>query len=73
MYILILVATACLSLLAGYLICKFMLNKRSYSGTIIVIPSEDKLVYSLELDENPEKLQHMSEVTFKVEFSDESS
>lgn len=48
-------------------------RKKTYSGTIKVIPSEGKLIYSLELEEDPIVLQNMREVIFKVETSDESS
>lgn len=48
-------------------------RKRIYSGIIRVIPSEGKLIYSLELQKDPITLQEMREVTFKVETSDESS
>ena len=48
-------------------------KRKSHSGTIRVIPQEGKLIYSLELDEDPVILQDMREVVFKVETSEESS
>jgi hypothetical protein len=56
-----------------FLILLYSSKVRSYSGTIKVIRQENKLVYSLELDEDPEELEHMNEVIFKVDTSDESS
>jgi hypothetical protein len=43
------------------------------SGVMKVIKEEDRVLYSLELHEDPSLLEHMSEVIFKVETSDESS
>lgn len=42
-----------------------------YSGVMIVTRTDDKLVYSLELHEDPEEFQLRREVIFKVQTSDE--
>lgn len=36
------------------------------SGTIVVIKDGPKIIYSLELDEDPENLQHKDKVIFRV-------
>lgn len=57
----------------GFIISYTLRNKRYYAGTIKVIPNKGKLIYSLELHEDPITLQDMNEVFFKIETSDESS
>jgi hypothetical protein len=58
-------------LLKTWLITRFM----DYSGTIVVNRDEvrEKTVYSLVLDEYPEKLEFKKIVIFKVDSSDEHS
>ena len=41
-----------------------------YTGTIRVSKNEEKTVYSLILDEYPEKLEFKKEVVFRVDASD---
>lgn len=36
------------------------------SGTIVVIKDGPKIIYSLELDDDPENLQHKDKVIFRV-------
>jgi uncharacterized protein YndB with AHSA1/START domain len=36
------------------------------SGTIVVIKEGSKIIYSLELDDDPENLQHKDKVVFRV-------
>lgn len=58
----------------GFSICFMLKRKSEYSGVMKVIREENnKLVYSLELLQDPVELEYMSEVIFKVETSDESS
>lgn len=64
---------ASLAFFIGFIISSIIRNIKSYSGIIKIIPEEEKLIYSLELHEDPIMLQHMNEVVFKVETSDESS
>jgi hypothetical protein len=58
-------------LLKTWLITRFM----DYSGTIVVNRDEvrEKTVYSLVLDEYPEKLEFKKIVIFKVDSSDENT
>ena len=57
----------------GFIICTMLRKMHSYAGVMKIIREDDKLVYSLELHEDPIMLEHVSEVIFKVETSDESS
>jgi hypothetical protein len=41
-------------------------GERLFSGTIHVKKTPDKIIYSLELDHDPEDLEHMKTVSFKV-------
>lgn len=67
MYILI---SGIIGLFIGFGICFISRKTRDYSGVIKVIREENKLIYSLELHEDPEKLEYMNEVVFKVATSD---
>jgi len=60
---------ACITFPAGFAACIFLRNSRRYSGTIKITQEENKVLYSLELHEDPIVLQHVSEVVFKVETS----
>jgi len=44
----------------------FLKGQRLYSGTIHVKKTEDKIIYSLELEHDPEELETKKEVVFKV-------
>jgi hypothetical protein len=59
-----------IGIIIGFFICLWFSKKLDYSGTIKVIPDEGKLIYSLELHDDPASLQNMHEVIFKVETSD---
>ena len=57
---------------AGFAIKTLLTNRfRDYSGTIVVGTDElkEKTVYSLILDDYPEKLEFKKEVVFKVDAS----
>lgn len=51
----------------------FIARTKDYSGTMKVIRDENKILYSLELHEDPIMLEQKSEVVFKVDTSDQSS
>lgn len=57
----------------GFVMCAIRRNASSYAGRMVIIREEDRLVYSLELDEDPAMLEHKPEVVFRVVTSDESS
>jgi len=45
--------------------------KNGYDGNIVVSKDEEKIIYSLELDEDPETLQFKKKVIFKIVVPDE--
>jgi hypothetical protein len=63
----------------GFLISKYLLGRQpKYVGTIVVIKDPDapvngKVIYSLELDDNPEIIESKKEVTFRVLIPDVES
>jgi hypothetical protein len=59
--------------LFGYMMRNFLRNARYYVGVIKVTREENRILYSLEFDEDPSELEKMNEVVFKVETSEESS
>jgi hypothetical protein len=69
-YILVGGLTFILGLFIAFPIIK---KTKDYSGTMQVIRDENKVLYSLELDEDPIMFEHKSEVVFKVKTSDQSS
>lgn len=54
----------------GVLISWWLKSRKSYSGTIFVTETEEKTLYSLELEEYPEELRFKQEVVFKVDASE---
>lgn len=62
-----------MGIVIGFFI-KQWLNSKNYSGTIFVKREKDseKLIYSLELDDGPEKLEFKKIVIFKVDTSGKS-
>jgi hypothetical protein len=57
----------------GYEICKLIEYKNGYDGNIVVSSGEEKIIYSLELNEDPEPLQFKKKVIFKIVVPDEES
>ena len=53
-------------LFAGYMLCHWARSMKSFDGVMRVIKHEDKMVYSLELHEEPDTLAFKPEVIFKV-------
>lgn len=62
-----------MGIVIGFFI-KQWLNSKDYSGTIFVKREKDseKLIYSLELDDSPEKLEFKKVVIFKIDASSQS-
>jgi hypothetical protein len=50
----------------GFVLKVWLNSRASYNGVINVTRTDDKLIYSLELDDDPENLEFMDEVTFRV-------
>jgi ABC-type lipoprotein release transport system permease subunit len=57
----------------GIIIGLTLRKTAEYVGVMKVIREDDRVLYSLELKEDPTILESMNEVIFKVESSDESS
>lgn len=55
----------------GLLIGKF-LERRSSFGAIVVTKTEGRTLYSLELNDYPEKIEFRKKVVFRVEAPEES-
>jgi len=55
-------------LMAGYILRSYV-SKRflDYTGTIVVTKKEEKTVYTLELDDYPERIMFQKQVVFRVE------
>jgi len=53
-------------LFVGYMAHYWVTSMQTFSGTMRVIRDEEKTVYSLELDEDPEELAYKPMVIFKV-------
>lgn len=67
------ILVASLGFILAWIFLFFIMKSRNYSGTMRVIRDEDKVLYSLELEEDPVMLEHRNEVIFKVQTSDQSS
>ena len=73
MHILLYVLIFVLGLGIGFLVkVRYVVKFKNYSGTIYVNKDKvtEKIVYQLELDDFPEKLQFKKLVIFKVDSSD---
>ena len=55
---------------AGVYLQKIIYRNSDFDGIITVLAEDDKLIYSLELDSNPELLMFKNEVIFKVRISE---
>jgi hypothetical protein len=65
-----------LSLIVGFMIGfavkRWLISRKSYDGTILVSHEDQKTLYSLELDDYPEKIALQKEVVFKVDTTPET-
>jgi len=61
-----------LGVFAGVILHKLLGRVKSYSGIINVTKTEEKTLFSLELNENPEMIAYQDEVIFKVVTSEEN-
>ena len=65
-----------IGLLFGFLIDRWIMRAfKNYGGTIVVNTDEleEKTVYSLILDDYPERLEFQKEVVFRIDSSEKSS
>lgn len=58
--------------ITGFAAKAWLTVKRDYGGVITVTRDGDKLVYSLELQDDPVEIQYKKEVLFKVDTPEES-
>jgi hypothetical protein len=58
---------------AGYLVRVAVTNSTGYDGTIKITKIEDRTIFSLELEDDPEQLEHETKVIFRVKASDMDS
>lgn len=72
MNILIYILIFCLGLLLGFLITKLLGRKDDLIGNIVVAKSEGNTLYSLELNDDPGKIESKKKVVFKVVPDEES-
>lgn len=56
---------------AGFLTRALLGRLRSYDGTIVVTHDRNRTLYSLELEDYPDKIEFKKEVILKVDASDE--
>jgi hypothetical protein len=56
--------------LMGFLVRAWIAHRESYSGTIFITHSEEKTLYSLELNEYPELIELKKQIVFKVDASE---
>lgn len=63
----------CVGIVIGIVIKVLLERKKDFIGTIVVIKSDDKILYSLEMDDSPETLQFRTKAYFKVRIPDEES
>ena len=61
-----------LGLVAGFLVQGWLVYRRSYDGKIVVTHDRHRTLYSLELEDYPDKIEFKKEVILKVDASDES-
>jgi hypothetical protein len=64
--ILLIVSSFSIGVLFGYIVRVFLAHRMRRSGTILVTKTEDKKIFSLVLDGDPEDLENQDEVMFKV-------
>lgn len=57
---------------AGFLLRAWVAHRHSYDGKIVVTHSRNKTLYSLELEDYPDKIEFKKEVILKVDASNES-
>ena len=57
---------------AGFLLRAWLAHRQRYDGKIVVTHPGNRTLYSLELEDYPEKIEFKKEVILKVDASDES-
>lgn len=62
----------CVGIILGFLLHGVLGRLSSYDGKIIVTHNRNKTLYTLELDDYPDKIEFKKEVILKVDASDEN-
>jgi len=57
----------------GFILRKWLVDRSGYDGDLLIIKDDDKIIYSLELHEDPEMMEFKNELIFKVKPLEESS
>jgi len=57
----------------GFILRKWLVDRSGYDGDLLIIKDDNKIVYSLELHEDPETMEFKNELIFKVKPLEESS
>lgn len=63
----------CFGMFIGFLLRTWIAHREQYSGTIHITHSEEKTMYSLELEEYPETIEFKKQIVFKVDASEVES
>jgi hypothetical protein len=58
---------------AGFMLKHWLHYRHSYDGKIVVTHENHKTLYSLELEDYPEKIEFKKEIILKVDASDDES
>jgi hypothetical protein len=61
-----------LGIVLGYVVRLVLGRLQSYDGTIVVTHDQHRTLYSLELEDYPDKIEFKKEIVLKVDASDES-
>lgn len=64
--ILLLILVFIIGVLSGYICRVFIVRKAGYAGIILVTEDEEKKIFSLELNQDPDDLEDRDEVIFRV-------
>ncbi len=55
-----------IGIIVGFLIKTVLERRTKYGGSIIVTKSDEKTLYTLELDDDPEQIELKKKIVFKV-------
>lgn len=50
----------------GFYIKHWLLNRSGYDGVVLILKDDEKILYSLELHDDPEEIQYKNELILKV-------
>jgi len=73
MEILLFVLVFLIGIFVGFLVKGYLQYRAGYNGAILITEEADRKLYSLMLDDYPEKIEFKKEVVLKVVASEEKS